>query len=255
MNSSWECRAARDNLAAYAWEPQRPYGGNNDRRRPAKGTLSSIRGLNERRPLARLFSLDPQPCALQLWILQIKVDNEHENRILYGRVLPYSFSNNTWSATEDDNFEFLGAAQRRSSGSTCTSAAIDAQSFSNCFALARPSQRSVALSTSSPRQSKCPARHNSPERGTLIYRPAAYLLNRGAHDRHSLASPHDGAGAFSASVVQTDKNALFRIGENYDIALTNLVVRQLNDDTGPRLWRRGFNTVRRYRTHGVSGVG
>jgi hypothetical protein len=68
--------------------------------------------------------------------------------------------------------------------------------------------------------------------GTLVYRPAAYLLNRDARRRHAPTSPHGAAGALSASITRTDKDALFRLGERYDVALTDLVVRELNAETG-----------------------
>ncbi|WP_290681432.1 VPA1262 family protein [Halothiobacillus sp. 15-55-196] len=66
----------------------------------------------------------------------------------------------------------------------------------------------------------------------LVYRPVAYLLNHDAYDRDSLSSPHGGAGAFSASITQTDKGSLFRLGQDYDVDLTALVVKHLNADTG-----------------------
>ncbi|MDP9759555.1 MULTISPECIES: VPA1262 family protein [Agrobacterium] len=183
--------------------------------------------------LARLFSLDPQPCALQLWILQIRVDNENENRILYGRVLPYSFSNNTWSATEDDNFEFLGAAQAQV---VRLNLYLGSERCAEVLKLLCAGETIAAISgtlnLSLPENLRTRLGTTALDGGALIYRPAAYLLNRGAHDKHSLVSPHETAGAFSASIAQADKKGLFRIGENYDIALTNLVVKHLNDDTG-----------------------
>jgi hypothetical protein len=57
--------------------------------------------LNDNR-LARLFSTDIRHCALQLWILQIKFEQSIENRLVYGRLLPYDFSNNSWAASDDD---------------------------------------------------------------------------------------------------------------------------------------------------------
>ena len=68
--------------------------------------------------------------------------------------------------------------------------------------------------------------------GDLIYRPVAYLLNRDAYDRRSISSPYGAAGAFSASITQTNKMALFRLGEGYDTTLTAMVVKQLDADTG-----------------------
>ncbi len=66
----------------------------------------------------------------------------------------------------------------------------------------------------------------------LIYRPVAYQLNRDAYDRRSPSSPHGGSGAFSASITQTDKTTLFRLGQDYSVALTESVIKQINADTG-----------------------
>ena len=66
--------------------------------------------LNDSR-LARLFSRDFRHCALQLWILQIKSEQSIENRVVYGRLLPYSHSSDRWSSSDDNNFQFFGQVQ------------------------------------------------------------------------------------------------------------------------------------------------
>ena len=57
--------------------------------------------------LARLFHDDARPCAVQLWILQIHSTETNKNRIIYGRVVPYSHSNNSWSFSNNDKFTNL----------------------------------------------------------------------------------------------------------------------------------------------------
>lgn len=183
--------------------------------------------------LARLFSQDARSCALQLWVLQLKSEDVIENRVVYGRLLPYSFSNNRWSSSDNDRFAGLGDVQAQLcrlnlyvESTRCAdllrrlSAGETLAALSNAFELSladglRTRFGAVALAA-----------------GTLIYRPAAYLLNRDAHRRHAPTSPHGAAGAFSASITRTDKDALFRLGERYDVALTDLVVRELNAETG-----------------------
>ena len=61
--------------------------------------------------LVRLFSADARHCALQLWILQIKTAHAVENRVVYGRLLPYSHFSNRWTAIDDDNFRPFGQVQ------------------------------------------------------------------------------------------------------------------------------------------------
>ena len=188
--------------------------------------------LNDGR-LARLFSKDAHHCALQLWILQIKFEQSIENRVVYGRLLPYSHSSDRWSASDDDDFEAFGEnlAQVVRLNLYVKSA--------QCAALLRGLSASLTVEEISQDlnlglSDKLKARFGTTALAAsdLVYRPVAYLLNRDAFDPRSPSSPHGGAGAFSASITQTDKGALFRLGQDYDVALTASVVKHLNTDTG-----------------------
>jgi hypothetical protein len=183
--------------------------------------------------LARLFLSGDLPCALQLWILQIKVEQSTENRVVYGRLLPYSHSSDCWSASDRNSFDTFGQAQAQ-----VVRLNLYIKS-SRCAELLR--QLSVGKNISLISEElklelpdKLKARFGATTFATdgLVYRPVAYLLNRDAYDRRSPSSPHGGAGAFSASITQTDKKSLFRLGQEYDVALTTSVVNQLNADTG-----------------------
>ena len=187
--------------------------------------------LNDGR-LERLFSKYGRDCALQLWILQIRSADGIENRLLYGRLLPYNHSSNTWHATDDDHFKPVGKyhAQviRLSLYIKSSDTAVLLEHLSAGLDLTRISEE-LKL-TLSP---KLAARVGRTTIGVpLVYRPVAYLLNRDAPGRNVPQSPHGAAGAFSASVSQTDKLALFRIGADFDDALTTFIVEQLNADTG-----------------------
>lgn len=193
-------------------------------------TLDNL--LNDSR-LERLFSKDARHCALQLWILQIKSEQSVENRIVYGRLLPYGYSSDSWSASDDDVFHTFGKVQAQ-----LIKLNLYVKS-AHCAELLR--QLSVGKNVSEISgelnlglSDKLKARFGTVAlpAANLVFRPVAYLLNRDAHERRSLLSPHDGAGAFSASVSQADKGALFRLGQYYDVALTASVVQHLNADTG-----------------------
>lgn len=187
--------------------------------------------LNDGR-LARLFSQDARDCALQLWVLQIQSEQSVENRIVYGRLLPYSHSNSTWSFSNNDNFEAFGSVKAKVSRLN-----LYVQS-SRCANLVRLlnsgwniSEISEELKLKIPDKLKSRFGTTALVTTDLIYRPVAYLLNRDAYDHRSLSSPHGGAGALSASITQSDKKALFRLGQDYDIDLVRSVVRELNTDT------------------------
>jgi hypothetical protein len=188
--------------------------------------------LNDSR-LARLFSKDSRHCALQLWVLQIKSEQSIENRVVYCRLLPYSHSSDRWSSSDDDNFHTFGQVQAQVSRLNLYVKSI------HCADLLRQLSAGQTVSAISEElklglSDQFKAQFGAVALATddLAYRPVAYLLNRDAYDRHSLSSPHGGAGAFSASITQTDKGSLFRLGQHYDIALTAFVVKCLNADTG-----------------------
>jgi hypothetical protein len=198
--------------------------------------------LNDGR-LARLFSKDVRHCALQLWILQIKFEQSIENRVVYGRLLPYSHSSDSWSSSDDNNFHTFGQVQAQVIRLNLYIKSV------RCADLLRQLSAGQTVSAISEELKLGLSDHLKTRFGVtalvaddLVYRPVAYLLNRDAHDRHSPSSPHGGAGAFSASITQTDKGALFRLDQNYDVALTESVVRHLNADTG--LDFGGADTVR-----------
>lgn len=195
--------------------------------------------------LARLFSEDAQSCALQLWILQLKIGQVKENRIVYGRLLPYDFSDNAWHSGEDDRFRTFGQVQAQV-------ALVNLYvKGSYCAELLRKLSTGKSIATISDQlKLSMPGRLKErfgdtalPEKG-LAYRPVAYLLNRDSYDddRGSPCSPHGEAGALSASITQTDKVALFNVEEGYHPYMTEFVVQRLSDDTGLNFG--GCDTVR-----------
>ena len=182
--------------------------------------------------LAYLFSQDGPHCALQLWILQVVSDHATENDILYDRLVPYSFSRDRWSGSDDDIFSNVGGYQAQVFRlslyvrSTLCSAIIKALAAGETVA-----QISEKLGLGLSDDLKARFGATALPADDLVYRPVAYLLNRDAHALKGISSPHGAAGAISAAVVRADKDALFRLGD-YSPALTRFAVSQLNADTG-----------------------
>jgi len=165
--------------------------------------------------------------------LQIKSPLSTENRVIYGRLLPYSHSNNRWSASNDDEFEAFGQEQAQVVRLNLYIRSV------HCAALLRGLSTGRTVSEISQDMDlglsgglKARFGATALAAGDLVFRPVAYLLNRDAYDRRSPASPHGGAGALSASISQTDKSALFRLSQDYNGPLTALMVKRLNADTG-----------------------
>lgn len=190
--------------------------------------------LNDNR-LTRLFSKNDHDCALQLWILRIKTGKTVETRIVYGRLLPYSHSCSCWSFSDKNKWEAIGQAQVQITKLNLYLKSTDCQNLLSELTAGRTlSSISEGLGFSSSNSKELNKRFGETklDSDNLVYRPVAYLLNRDAHDRHSISSPHGGAGAFSASITQTDKETLFRLNDGYDATLTEWVVKHLNKDTG-----------------------
>lgn len=196
--------------------------------------LSKLDDLLDDVRLARLFSADARHCALQLWTLQIKYGQSTETRVLYGRLLPYNHSSNSWAFC-NNNKNFLTIGQFKAKVTR-----LNLYVKSNlCAELLRLLNAGQSISTVSdklklemPKNFKTKFGNTSLEVGDQIYRPVAYLLNRDAYDHLSISSPHAEAGAFSASITQVNKKALFRLSEDYEAVLTEMVIKQLNADTG-----------------------
>ncbi len=188
--------------------------------------------LNDDR-LARLFSKDARHCALQLWILQIRTEQSIENRVIYGRLLPYSYSNNSWSSSDDDNFLTFGQVKAQVARLNLYVKSIHCADLLRQLSTGRTiSAISEELKLGLSDQFKARFGATALVANGLVFRPVAYLLNRDAYDRCSPSSPHGGAGAVSASITQIDKRALFRLDQDYDVALTESVIKHLNADTG-----------------------
>lgn len=192
----------------------------------------SLDDLVEDGRLKRLFSKDGRDCALQIWVLRLKSNSATENRIVYGRLLPYSHSSNTWHATDDDRFDTVGEDRaqivRVSLYLKSTAASLLLNHLSNGFTIATISKElEFRLSP------KLAARIGETSFGLpVVYSPVVYLLNRDSQERAGPLSPHGGAGAFSASMLQADMSALLRTGSEFNKEVCDLIVERLDTDTG-----------------------
>ncbi|MES0122153.1 VPA1262 family protein [Mesorhizobium sp. C420B] len=165
--------------------------------------------------------------------MQIKSEQSVENRIIYGRLLPYSYSSDSWSASDDDDFHAFGQVEAQVVQLNLYATSVRCAEVLKQLSAGRTiSAISEDLKVGLSEKLKTRFGAIALAADKLVYRPVAYLLNRDAHDRRAPSSPHGGAGALSASISQTDKAALFRIGQDYDVALTEWVVKHLNAHTG-----------------------
>ncbi|MCG2607874.1 hypothetical protein LZZ98_04890 [Acinetobacter sp. SM34] len=183
--------------------------------------------------LQRLFLLKSKPCALQLWILQIKKDDLVENRIVYGRLVPYSFFNNSWSFSDKDTSQSIDNFR---ASVTQLNLYIDSSLCSDLFRMICTGQSINAISEAL--NLKIPKKLSKQYGNTIlinknpIFRPVIYLVNRDSYLPNLLLSPHGSAGALSAAVSNTGKSLLFYFDNSYSRNLASIVLKRLKEDTG-----------------------
>ncbi|WP_455923057.1 VPA1262 family protein [Pseudomonas putida] len=191
-----------------------------------------LKDLMEDIRLGRLFSTPGRACALQIWIAQIQTDDSVENRFVYGRLLPYSFSSGAWSASSDEKLEDVG---------DCRAQVIRATLYFDSDQVGELLDRLVKgdnikkvsnslnlkLSDSLERRIGTFSLNDS-----YVCRPAALLLNRDAHEHIGLQSPHGSASAFSAAITTINKEQLFTTGRGLDQEMARFLVKRMNADTG-----------------------
>lgn len=182
--------------------------------------------------LRRLFSTSKRACALQIWIAQIKNDEGLENRFVYGRLLPYSFVSGEWSAPSDDRFEMVSSFRAQVIRVTLYIGSDQAGEL--LVRLASGSDIKEVSSSLNLKLSEPLARRigNFKLNGQYVYRPAALLLNRDAHERMGQQSPHGSASAFSAAITTAAKEPLFTVAKALDPDMARFLVKRMNADTG-----------------------
>ncbi|MFK5949299.1 MAG: VPA1262 family N-terminal domain-containing protein, partial [Methylococcales bacterium] len=170
---------------------------------------------------------------MQFWLLQLKTGGTIESRLLYGRALPYNFSNNKWSATRSDKFvKYDGFdAHVISINLYCSpEKLVDiVKDLSNGDDLSNLNEKN-ALSFSYDKDKDRFGSYSLDSK--LAFRPVSYLPMRNDYSKNGLKSVHGSAGAFSASLTNLDKSSLFRIGDIEDKQLLKDSIEKLDSETG-----------------------
>ncbi|WP_024850127.1 VPA1262 family protein [Hydrogenovibrio kuenenii] len=182
--------------------------------------------------LDQLFSKKDGTCAIQLWIAQIKIDNQIDSHILYGRVLPYNFSSNEWSAPLKDNFKPFDEIKAQvirvslyfesrfaKQFIELLSAGNDLKKISDTFGFQFSKGLEKRVGTASLGKN-------------LILKPSSFLLNRDSHDRNTILSPHGSAGVVCAAISTLSKYELIKNLGLYSEKIISYFVERLNEETG-----------------------
>jgi len=182
--------------------------------------------------LGRLFATLGRACALQIWIAQIQTDDGLENRFVYGRLLPYSFSSGEWSAPSDDKFEAVGDCRVQVIRATLYIASDYTGELLG--RLAKGDELKEVSSSLGLKLSESLERRigNFSLGNSYVCRSVALLLNRDAHECVGPQSPHGSASAFSAAITAVDKEQLFSTERGLDPDMARFLVDRMNADTG-----------------------
>lgn len=193
---------------------------------------TELKDVMEDARLARLFAMAGRACALQIWIAQVQVDGYLENRFVYGRFLPYSFSSGGWSAPSDDKFEVVGDYRAQVIRVTLYIDSEQAGALLGKLVTGddlKEVSRSLNLNLPNSLDKRIGA-FSLPIR--YVCRPVALLLNRDAHENAGPQSPHGSASAFSAAITIVDKEQLFVSARGFDQDMARFLVKRMNADTG-----------------------
>lgn len=193
-----------------------------------KETVINLNDLINSPKLSSLLGESTQSCAIQLWVLTAK--NKPLARIVYGRVVPYSFVSDRWYFSEN-KFKKIGDKSYRITLLNLYMTTKQAIEFLQSLCAGKKlDEINKKLSLGADQKFNTYFAHLALMPEKLIYQPPEYLLNKSSYGK-GLLSPMGGAGAISAAIIQTDKLEWF-LQEPDNFSLYNYLVSELNKTTG-----------------------
>lgn len=188
--------------------------------------------------LERLFSNRSKSCALQLWIMNIKQKDYESNRILYGRLVPYCYSDNAWYASSSDHCMKVECKNNKITVNIIRMSCYLDSALCKDFIVRMAegvSLADISIQLGLRMDDKIKRELQMicfGKNGGVVSRPIACLLNRDSLSQDEITSPYGGAGAFSAAIVQLDKSDLLRINEKYDPKVIRWIFERIYQDSG-----------------------
>lgn len=196
--------------------------------------------------LARILGGDDLVCAVELWVLQLRVRGSIESRLLYGRVSPFDFSNRRWSSPAEDHFKVV----RDGLFAQCARLTLYCSS-NNLLRLLGAMTEGSTLADASKKADVLMSADFEDRFGALnlqlplAVRPSMHLPTRD-YFRWSTnkVSPLDSCSGDSASISSLVKSELFLVGGDEDRELASFAIDLLSADTGLEFdgldaWRTG----------------
>ena len=183
---------------------------------------------------SRLLGQQGCSCALQLFVLRLEQKGkETEQRLLYGRLVPYGFANHCWHTSIGEVLSFGKGIRVQFVKLTLY---IDGQTSRTLIeglcqgeTLGTVSQR-LNLAGDSAFSDEAQNFCLSEDKWTL--RPFIYLPSKGAYTDEPYESPYDSDGACSVALVLKDKASLFKLHGKGSSKLFEWCVKQLSQTAG-----------------------
>lgn len=193
-----------------------------------KDTVINLNDLINSPKLSGLLGQSTQPCAIQLWVLTPK--NESLARIVYGRVVPYSYASDRWYFS-DNKFKKIGDKSYRITLLNLYITTKQAINFLQSLCAGKKlDEINKKLSLGADQKFNTDFANLSLTTEKLVFQPPEYLLNQSSYGK-GLLSPMGGAGAISAAIIQTDKLEWFLQEPDFS-SFYDYLVAELNKATG-----------------------
>ncbi|GAA5088546.1 VPA1262 family protein [Paenalcaligenes hermetiae] len=183
---------------------------------------------------ARLFAAAEKPCAIQLWVLIAGSQSEKiVKRVVYGRVVPYSFDSDSWIFSKNDKTQTIEGERVKLGRLNLFTSSQKTKEFFEHFCTGKTldeiSQQLNLTADDFFNKNFGDLALNPAE---LVFQPAEYLFNKSAYEHNALHSPYESAGAISSSIAQSNKLNLFAETPNQNNSLLAYIAEKLKEDTG-----------------------
>ncbi|CAB1368305.1 VPA1262 family protein [Denitratisoma oestradiolicum] len=194
----------------------------------------------------RLVGEHEKPCAMHIWLLQLRKDSLVESRVLYGHIAPSTYRNDAWSAPREDAF--------KQAGPTTSLQVLRISLFSyarTIRALLGRLLSGTTLEAASDELQLKLSSHDCSRFGNVrlgqqsTLRPTLHLPSRDYYQGTSLRlSPMNFASADSSAITNLEKSGIFHVGTEPDRDIAKYCVNVLERETGMKFsdidsWRLG----------------
>jgi len=157
------------------------------------------------------LSTNGRKFSLQMWILKVKVPSNIKDRLLYGRIMPHNFSDNTWHSSNTDTYQNVGDSKFQLLKVTLY---CDSNLLTGLLEMLYQNKSILEISKifSLKLAKKDENRFGCFSLGTnLAIKPVSHLAAGHYMDNHCLKSPLESASAFSASIYDLHRETIFEL--------------------------------------------